>query len=89
MVNYLDADFIYDLMTREINRGVEGNPLEDIIPEDEFFEATIEEIYEARLRLCDKMGLDLDKNSDLQIITDGYSDLCRYLCKKMFAYGKK
>ena len=88
MVNYLDADFIYDLMTGEINRGVEGNPLEDIIPEDKFFESTIEEIYEARLRICDKMG-DLDKNSDLQIITDGYSDLCRYLCKKMFAYGKK
>ena len=56
MVNYLDADFIYDLLTGEINRGVEGNPLEDIIPEDKFFESTIEEIYETRLRICDKMG---------------------------------
>lgn len=87
MVNYPDADFIYDLMTGEINRGVEGNPLEDIIPEDKFFEVTMEEIYEARIWICDKMGLDLDENADLHIITDNYSALCRYLCKKMFSYG--
>ncbi len=87
MVNHGNADFIYDLMTGVYNRRIIKDSLKDIVPEDKLFESAMGEIYEARIRICDKMGLELDENTDLNIITDNYSALCRYLCRKMFLYG--
>ena len=39
------ADYIYDLMTGVINRQELEDSESDIIPEDPFFEKTMDEIY--------------------------------------------
>lgn len=83
------ADYIYDLMTGVINCPESQDSTIGIIPEDPFFEKTMDEIYEARFHLSEKLGIEPDECSELQIIMDGYSDLCRYLSKKMFTYGIK
>lgn len=83
------ADYIYDLMTGVINRQELEDSESDIIPEDPFFEKTMDEIYEAWLQLSEKLGVEPDECSELQIIVDRYSELCRYLSKKMFTYGAK
>lgn len=83
------ADYIYDLMTGVINRQELEDSESDIIPEDPFFEKTMDEIYEARLQLSEKLGVEPDECRELQIIVDRYSELCRYLSKKMFSYGAR
>ena len=83
------ADYIYDLMTGVINRQKLEDPESDIIPEDPFFEKNMDEIYEARLQLSKKLGVEPDECRELQIIMDRYSELCRYLSKRMFTYGTK
>ena len=82
-----NAAYIYDLMTGTINRNELPSPVNAIIPEDPFFEKTMDEIYEARFHLSEELEIEPDKCIELQIIMDGYSDLCRYLSKKMFTYG--
>lgn len=44
-----------------------------------------EEIWEARLRLCERLGLEDDR--DVQILVDNFYDVQEYLCRKMFLYG--
>lgn len=82
-----NAAYIYDLMTGTINRNELPSPVNAIIPEDPFFEKTMDEIYETRFHLSEKLGMKPDECNELQIIMDEYSDLCRYLSKKMFTYG--
>lgn len=84
-----NAAYIYDLITGTINRSELPSPVNAIIPEDPFFEKTMDEIYEARLQLSEKLGVEPDECRELQIIMDRYSELCRYLSKKMFTYGAK
>lgn len=69
-------------MTGTINRNELPSPVNTILPEDPFFEKTMDEIYETRFHLSEELGIEPDKCSELQIIMDGYSDLCRYLSKK-------
>ena len=83
------TDYIYDLMTGVINRQEVEDSESDIIPEDPFFEKNMDEIYEARLQLSKKLGVEPDECRELQIIMDRYSELCRYLSKRMFTYGAK
>ena len=46
-------------------------------------------VYGAFDIIQNKLGVEPDECRELQIIVDRYSELCRYLSKKMFTYGAK
>lgn len=47
----------------------------------------IEEVYEARDRLCGKMGLDPDADPDLERLLHGFEAISRACGKLMYHYG--
>ncbi|MBD5133317.1 MAG: hypothetical protein HDT38_02420 [Clostridiales bacterium] len=47
----------------------------------------IEQVYEARNRLCGKMGLNPDTDPDFELLISGLEDLSRTCGKLMYHYG--
>lgn len=43
-------------------------------------------IYNAKLRLCQRLGV-TDDDADIEDIANAYGDIMEYLCAKMYAYG--
>ena len=43
-------------------------------------------IYNAKLRLCQRLGV-TDDDEDIEDIANAYEDIMEYLCEKMYAYG--
>ena len=43
-------------------------------------------IYNAKLRLCQRLGV-TDDDADIEDIANAYEDIMEYLCAKMYAYG--
>ena len=51
------------------------------------FGALVEQIYEARSRLCDRLGTDLGTDEDLELLVRGFEELSRACGKLMYHYG--
>lgn len=80
---------IYDLMAGYYDLDRVQFP-ECKIVEDEFVEGKpceelYRQVYEARVRLCERLGVDEDK--DIQTIINCMDDISRILAMKMFDYG--
>lgn len=77
---------IYDTMIGELipelcipgiyNEFEEGAPCERLY----------EKVYEAKCRICDRMGIS-GEDPDVETIINNMFDIQKILCKKMFEYG--
>ena len=47
----------------------------------------VEQIYEARSRLCEKIGSDPDADPDIELLISGFEKLSRTCGKLMYHYG--
>ena len=47
----------------------------------------VEQVYEARNRLCERTGLDPDTDPDFEQLMKGFEDLSRACGKLMYHYG--
>ena len=83
----INKEKVYDLMTGSL---VLDNLEESDLIEDEFAtgmpcEQLYQEVYEAKCRLCSR--LDVDEDSDVELIIDNLLNIGRRLSMKMFEYG--
>ena len=79
-----------ELIYHKINGLIDGDAAPDIPDETEAggrLEWYIAQIYEARKLLCEKNGISLDDDPDLESIVNNYEALCRICGLLMYRYG--
>lgn len=84
-------DLIYDLMNGSIDLNLCPFPVSKLV-ENEFengkdCEKFYQQIYDARLRLCERLGVEEDQ--DVETIIYCTNAIARVLAGKMFDYGVK
>ena len=81
------VDTVYDLLTG--NRlPVVGDPVvENMFSEGRTCEELYNSVYEANVRLCDRLGVQED--ADVELIINSLLHISELLGKKMFHYGAK
>lgn len=87
--NVANGELIYNLMTGLYNLQAVQFP-ESAIVEDEFQEGKPCELlygrmYDARERLCERLGVEEDE--DIETIINSMEDIARILALKMYEYG--
>ena len=79
-------NFIYDqisnMLTPEVCQWVKnGSPMQGELG------PLVEQIYEARGRLCERLGTDLETDEDVNQLVRGFEELSRVCGKLMYHYG--
>lgn len=70
--------------------GYDEQPCQDLPVENLFAEGApcdrlYEQIYDAKLRICQRLGADED--NDIELILDSFDQITRLVAEKMFHYG--
>ncbi|MBE6957693.1 MAG: hypothetical protein E7447_00880 [Ruminococcaceae bacterium] len=81
------ADAIYDLLMGEADPTEYFRAVENMFAEGRTCEELYSKVYEANLRLCDRLGVQED--ADVELIIDSLLRISRLLGIKMFQYGIK
>ena len=79
----MDAELVYLSMLGELVQPLEGIP--NAFAAGEPCQMLYQQIYEAKCRLCDRLGVDED--ADLECILDCFSEINRELCLRMYHLG--
>lgn len=81
----MDAVHIYETLLGE---RLDPHPnIENAFAEGTQCAKLYSQIYAARERLCDRLGLEEDP--DVEILLDSFFEINRELCLKMFRYGQQ
>lgn len=79
------VDIVYDLLTGE-RFPFEGDPIvENMFAEGRTCEQLYNNVYEANMRLCERLGVQEDR--DVELIINNLLHISRLLGKKMFLCG--
>ena len=81
------ADAIYELLTGERVPGPDDPAVENLFAEGELCEALYNDVYEANLRLCERLKVQEDQ--DVEIIINNLLRISKLLGRRMFYYGTK
>ena len=79
----MDMDLIYLSMMGELVQPLEGIP--NAFAAGEPCQMLYQQIYEAKCRLCDRLGEDED--ADVECILDRFFEINRELCLRMYHLG--
>lgn len=79
---------IYFTLTGQLIPVAEVPGVPDAFAEGSFCARLLEEIYDARNRLLDRLGV-VDEDADLECILSGYEEMQEYLCLEMFRLGQR
>lgn len=63
----------------------EGKYIADEFEDGKFCSEAYERVYNANRRLCERLGVEEDK--DIEIIINSLLEISDYLCLKMYDYG--
>ena len=81
------ANIVYDLLSGE-RLPTEGDPIvENMFAEGRTCEELYNDVYDANLRLCERLGVQED--ADVELIINNLLRISRLLGTKMFHYGTK
>lgn len=81
------AQAVYDRLLGNLELQVGGPIVEDLFADGAPGDLLYEQIYQANLRLCQKLGVEED--ADIQCIIDHFWSLTALVAEKMFQYGKE
>ena len=82
---------IYNLMIGAFD--LEHYPIEESqyvtneYEDGEFCSKAYEEVYNANCRICGRLGVDIDEDTDVELIINNLLDIGKYLSMKMYDYG--
>lgn len=83
-------DVIYILMNGEMKLEGECVEIGKIIPnefaEGAYCEQLYQKVYDANLRLCEKLGV--EESKDVEIIISGLMRIGKHMAMKMYDYGE-
>lgn len=80
-------EMIYNLMIGAFD--LEHYPIEESqyvaneYEEGEFCSKAYEEVYNANCRICERLGVDIDEDKDVELIINNLLDIGKYLSMKM------
>lgn len=79
---------IYELMNGCLERfpAEESRYVEDEFAEGKYCEKKYQEVYDANVRLCERLGTSKE-DRDVETIINRLMEIQEYLCMKMFDYG--
>ena len=86
-MNIQFADMIYDLLTGECDPGPNDPVVENMFAKGRACEELYNNVYEANLRLCERLGVQED--ADVELIINSLLRISKLLGRKMFHYGAK
>lgn len=84
-------EMIYNLMIGAFD--LENYPIKESqyvaneYEEGEFCSKAYEEVYNANCRICERLGVDIDEDKDVELIINNLLDIGKYLSMKMYDYG--
>lgn len=82
-------EWIFDLMTDVVDTEQypveESKYVENIFAEGSTCEEAYQEVYEAKCRLCQRLGIQEDR--DVECIIENLLDVAKQMSMKMFDYG--
>lgn len=82
-------ELIFDLMSGSLDLDCcpvkESEYVENEFSEGSFCESMYDEVYRANCRLCERLGVEEDK--DVEKIIGNLIDISRHLALKMYDYG--
>lgn len=81
------AQAVYDRLLGHLALQMGTLEVEDLFADGAQGDQLYEQIYEANLRLCQKLGVQED--GDVQCIIDRFWDITALVGEKMFEYGRK
>lgn len=79
-------EFIYDQINGMLQPDVCGW-VQDETAEGGELAPLVEQVYEARNRLCERLGADPDTDEDFELLISGFEGLSRACGKLMYRYG--
>ena len=86
-MNIQFADKIYELLTGECSPRPNDPVVENMFAEGRTCEELYNNVYEANLRLCERLGVQED--ADVELIIKSLLRISKLLGRKMFHYGAK
>ena len=78
---------VYDLLTGECSPTAKDPIVENMFAEGRTCEELYNDVYEANLRLCERLGVQED--ADVELIINSLLRISKLLSRKMFQYGAK
>ena len=80
------AEMVYDRLLGHNLLTVDAHGVENLFEDGSRCDELYQEIYEANLRICQRLGVEEDR--DVQEIIDAFWEITRLVGEKMYHYGK-
>lgn len=78
------ARLVYDRVMGFSEQTIPGIPAENMFAEGAACDRLYEQLYEARLRICQRLG---EEDQDLVLMMDCFDQMIRLVAEKMFECG--
>ena len=81
------VDIVYDLLIGTRIRQPDDMVVENLFAEGRECELLYSQVYDANLRICQRLGVEED--SDVETIINSLLQICALTSKRMYYYGKE
>ena len=81
------VDVVYDLVNGVRIRKPDDPDVESLFTDGQVCERLYNEVYEANLRLCERLGVEEDR--DVEVLINSLLKICERVGKRMYRYGAK
>lgn len=82
------AESVYYTLTNELIESYQVPGVENIYADDAPCSKLYQEVYEANIRLCERLG-QLEDDPDVELIINNLLEIGKQIGLKMFYYGQK
>ena len=86
-MNNITADAVYETLINDLNGPYQVPGVENAFTEDSPCSSLYREVYQANLRLCERLGQP-EADPDVELIINNLLAISKKLCIKMYHYGQ-
>ena len=86
-MNNITAESVYETLTDVLNEPYQVPGVENAFAEGTLCTGLYREVYEANLRLCERLGQPED-DPDVELIINNLLQINKHLCLRMYHYGQ-
>ena len=86
-MNKITAESVYETLTDALSEPYQVPGVENAFAEGALCSRLYREVYQANLRLCQRLGQP-DADPDVETIINNLLQINRHLCLKMYHYGQ-
>ena len=85
-MNKTTAESVYETLTDALNEPYQISGVENAFAEGSFCDRLYDEVYQANIRLCERLGQP-EADPDVETIINNLLAINKHLCLKMYHYG--